>query len=182
MYSYNIYNYTRDELIHFIDNTNITNYYEIRFRDQRNNDISALYYEALKKQLEWLRIAIVHDCIDFVGLSKLINYDDMGTFKPLLVNLFTTYSPLPHYKIQCTDVMRNSLENNLLPQQNREFINDLINFTKYRLDHMRFINNILISCAPNNVDSLELAINEYKKFVDASPYDFPYPFVDEELI
>lgn len=169
----NVFNYNFDECLIYLDNVSLT-----RFSNKSYH--RSLQWSCLNKQRELIRTAIICDCIDFLGLSKLLNWDKMGTHKPLLMALFTDYIPIgySHLKIQCKERIMQSMQNNFINQLSKNEIIELIDFTKYRIQHIELINHANETCL--NPQKSEETLIKYKQFTDNIAYAAPYPFTINE--
>ncbi len=167
---FNVFSFDFDSCILYLEDKDIIK--SLQCKLQYHTDLQSA---CLLKQQEYIRIAIICDCIDFIGLSKMIDWDKMGKYKSLLTLLFTEYVPpfLTHWKIKTNFAITQSLQNNFMNLLRKDEIMELVNFTTYRMQHLDLIQNIITHSKIN-----EQAMREYKQFTDNILYQYPYPFME----
>lgn len=171
---HNVYNYDFITCLEFINDLSLTKV--MINKPQYHFDLIS---NCLYKQRDLIQISIVCDCIDYIGLSKFINWNKLGKYKALMMALFTNYTPsnLSSEKISCTTAIKKSIANNLINELTRDEIILLVDVTRYRIQHIELIDNIRIeSFDDNGFAKYEKAINDYKQFTDNIEYSEPYPF------
>ena len=89
---------------------------------------------------------MIIDATRFMGLHKLLDFNIFSlSYKKCLFALFTKFcdSKLKRYAIDTTNLITNSIQNNLIELLNEAEIKSLIKYTELRCQHIQAINNLL---------------------------------------
>lgn len=182
VFNFNVYDWSNREIFTFIDNIDIKNSLD-KYRPEIRAKIFTNYLDgyrliAITKQRDMLISAIIENCIDYMGLHKYVDYDVVGRYRLLLIHMFSNkkYQQFAQYQLVINNRINQSIANNLLIKQTPEFIINLVLFTQYRCNHIRIINEIIFTFGTD-----KNVINKYIEIANNMPYDYPYPFIDEEI-
>jgi hypothetical protein len=116
---------------------------------------------AIMQQLNDIQESVIADCIQYVGLHKLLDFNIFTpTYKKALYALFTKFctTKLERYKIQINSALQTSIIGNNLEKLSEDEKQQLIMYTELRCKHIQILN------------SLEIDRNEYQLITNNNQY------------
>ena len=119
---------------------------------------------AIMQQLNDIQESVLTDCIQYVGLHKLLDFNIFTpAYKKALYALFTKFctTKLERYKIQINSALQQSLLDNNLEKLSEEDKQQLIKYTELRCEHIQALNSFEVD---RNVYQLITNNNQYLTF------------------
>ncbi len=119
---------------------------------------------AIIQQLNDIQESVIADCIQYVGLHKLLDFNIFTpTYKKALYALFTKFCTLKleRYKIQINSALQTSIIDNNLEKLSEDEKIQLIKYTELRCEHIHVLNSFEVD---RNVYQLITNNNQYLTF------------------
>ncbi len=126
-----------------------------------------------------IQLALTIDAINLIGLHKFVDFNLLDKeYKDLWYSLFTKFIPdsLANKKIDCVKRIKQSQKHCLLELLDDKHIKLIVDYTLYRIEHLKQLNLVL-----ENYD-FENVIKLVKDYEVNNPYLFvnDYPFLEYE--
>ena len=150
MKTLNIMSWSLSDIFNYVNtpkNVNVLKHWT-HLQQTRRPDVfkSDLVELALFQQNEEIQLSVIIDATRFIGLHKLLDFNIFSlSYKKCLFALFTKFcdSKLKRYAIDTTNLITNSIQNNLIEILDENEIKSLIKYTELRCQHIQAINHLL---------------------------------------
>lgn len=125
-----------------------------------------------------IQSALTVDAVNLIGVHKLVDFNLLDQhFKDLWYCFFTKYTPsrLATKKIQCSERLKQSQQDNLMELIDNVHLKLIVDYTLFRLKHLKIINEVIQNY--NNDSLKKLFVFELN-----NPYDQEnkYPYLNYE--